>query len=83
MYFVYALQSLKRSYIYVGMSANLKQRISRHNAGYERTTKPYAPFVLIFFEVVDNRPEARQREKYWKSAVGKRKLKKIAAKMGY
>ena len=83
MYFVYALQSLKRPYIYVGMSANLKQRIDRHNAGYERTTKPYRPFVLIYFEVVDTRPDARQREKYWKSASGKRKLKRIANRMGF
>ncbi len=55
MYFVYALSSLNYPYIYVGLSANLKDRIKRHNSGYERTTKPYAPFQLIYFEVLEDR----------------------------
>ncbi len=41
--------------------------------GYEKTTKPYKPFILIYSETADNRIEARKREKYWKSGVGKEK----------
>ena len=77
MFFVYALASSHRKYIYVGLSANLKERIRRHNHGFEKTTKPYAPFRLIYFEVVNDRPTARRREKFLKTTSGKRFLRSI------
>ena len=77
MFFVYAISSEKRNYIYVGLTDNLERRISQHNSGKSKTTRPYAPFVLIHSEQFDTRMEARQREKYLKSGVGKEFLKKI------
>jgi putative endonuclease len=77
MHYVYAISSISRNYIYVGITSNLKLRIRQHNKGYERTTKPYGPFKLIYFEVCESRKDARIREKYWKSGVGKEQLKKI------
>lgn len=44
MYIVYAISSVNRNYIYVGLTSNLGARLKRHNSGLERTTKPYAPF---------------------------------------
>ncbi len=75
MYYVYAISSVNRNYIYVGMSNNVERRVSQHNKGYEKTTKPYVPFKLIFKEICSSRIEARKREKYWKSGTGKEKLK--------
>lgn len=49
----------------------------RHNKGYERTTKFYAPFKLIYTELCQTRPQCRIREKYWKSGIGKEKLRKL------
>ena len=77
MYFVYALSSQNRNYIYVGLTSNLFSRIERHNKGYERTTKPYLPYQLIYFEMQPDRESARKREKYWKGGSGKRKLREI------
>ena len=77
MHYVYAISSKIRNYIYVGMTSDLEARIQRHNNKYERTTKSYAPFILIYKEACANRVEARVREKYWKSGVGKEKLRKI------
>ncbi len=57
------------------MSKDINARIDRHNKGYERTTKPYIPFKLIYKEECINRIEARKREKYWKSGCGKEQLK--------
>ncbi|EIJ37854.1 putative endonuclease containing a URI domain [Galbibacter orientalis DSM 19592] len=74
---VYAISSLKTNYIYVGMTSNLKERINRHNSGRERTTKFYLPFELIFSEVCNDRKEGRIKEKYWKSGIGKEKLKAL------
>ena len=47
------------------------------NHGFEKTTKPYAPFRLIYFEVVNDRPNARRREKFLKTTSGKRFLRSI------
>ena len=77
MYTVYAIASLNRKYVYVGFTSNLTERLLRHNNGLERTTKPYAPFLLVYTESAPDRPSARLREKYWKSRSGKRKIYKI------
>ncbi len=77
---VYAISSIERNYIYVGLTSNLEERIIRHNKGYEKTTKPYAPFRLIYSEACPNRVEARKREKYWKSGIGKEKLRALRDK---
>ena len=77
MYFVYAISSKEHNYIYVGLTENITLRVKRHNDGRERTTKFYRPFELIYSEECENRPEARIREKYWKSGIGKEKLRKI------
>ncbi len=74
---IYALKSLVKNYIYVGMTQNLDERIKRHNSGRERTTKPYSPFELIYTEEFQTRIEARKREKYFKSGVGKSFLKNL------
>jgi len=76
-YYVYAIKSKTRNYIYVGLTNNLSRRLEEHNRGYIRTTKPYSPFELIFDESFDTRLEARQKEKYLKSGVGKEYLKSL------
>ncbi len=77
MYKVYAISSEVRNYIYVGLTKDLAKRLKRHNRGYEKTTKPYKPFKLIYTEECKTRIEARKREKYLKSGVGKEFLKSL------
>ncbi len=77
MFYVYAISSIERNYIYVGLTHDLEARIERHNNGYEKTTSPYSPFKLIYFEEVEDRQVARAREKYLKSGVGKEFLKSL------
>ena len=77
MYYVYVLVSLSRNYIYVGMTDNLERRISYHNAGYNKTTRAYRPFRTLLTEQFASRMEARNREKYLKSGVGKEFLKML------
>ena len=77
MFFVYAIRSLTRNYIYVGLSNNYERRFKEHNEGYERTTKPYRPFELILVEEFPTRPDARKREKFLKSGVGKSYLRSL------
>ena len=77
MFYVYAISSLKHNYIYVGLTGDIAKRIGRHNKGWERNTKYYKPFELIYSEECKTRIEARQREKYWKSGIGKEKLRMV------
>jgi len=53
------------------MTKDLGARLIRHNRGYERTTKPYKTFKLIYKEIYNNGAEAREREKYLKSGIGR------------
>ena len=48
MYYVYAIQSLVRKYIYVGLTEVVERRIGQHNNGENRSTKAYKPFKLIY-----------------------------------
>ena len=77
MYYIYVLKSLKRKYVYVGISNNPERRIGQHNFGYNKTTKPYKPFKTTLIEKFNNRGEAREREKYLKSGFGKEYIKTI------
>ncbi|MDD5146420.1 MAG: GIY-YIG nuclease family protein [Candidatus Pacebacteria bacterium] len=71
MYFVYSIKSLNKRYTYIGITDNIERRVNQHNRGYNRTTKPYAPFELILSESYGSRKEARKREKYLKSGYGR------------
>jgi len=50
MFYVYAIQSLKINYLYVGMTNNIERRLHEHNNGENKSTKAYIPFKLIFKE---------------------------------
>jgi putative endonuclease len=73
---VYALKSLSRKYIYVGLTNNLARRFDEHQKGKVQSTKAYVPFKILYTESFDTRIEARKREKYFKSGIGKEFLKK-------
>ena len=77
MFYTYAISSQIRNYIYVGLSGDIDRRLSEHNSGKNKTTKPYLPFILIYSEEHETRIKARLREKYFKSGVGREKLRII------
>jgi len=77
MFIVYAIKSQQYKFIYVGMTENLNDRFSRHNKGYVRSTKRFAPFELIYSETCESGVKARKREIFLKSTSGKRFLKSL------
>ena len=80
MYYVYVLQSLKKSsWLYKGSTSDLKRRIAEHNAGKNFSTAPYAPFKLIYYEAYMLKSDAEAREKYLKTSMGMRVIKKQLA----
>jgi len=75
MYYVYVIKSTIKDWIYVGYSEDLRRRFKEHQAGFSIATKPYRPFILIFYEAYRAKADAKRREKYFKTNPGKRTLK--------
>ena len=74
-YYVYVLKSEIDHNHYVGYTQNLKERLYNHNEGKIKSTKNRKPFILIYFEGCLNQQDATKREKYLKTAWGKRYIK--------
>ena len=73
---VYVLQSEKDGTFYVGMTKDVLNRLKEHNAGKSKFTKGHRPWKLVYEEAAENWEEGRKREKYLKSATGKKWLKR-------
>jgi len=75
MYYVYVLKSLKDYSLYKGFSSNLARRIKEHNQGKCKSTSGMRPWKLVYFEEFSEVEQALSREKYFKTAAGRRFLK--------
>jgi len=73
----YILFSKSKNRFYVGSSRanNLVTRIKAHNSGKVRSTKSGRPWVEIAKELFGNYTDARKREIFLKSGVGRGWLK--------
>ncbi len=76
-YCVYILLSLKDDKLYIGLTTNLKQRLTDHFKGKSKATSPRRPFKLIYCEYFFSKHDAFRREKYLKTNIGKRMIKNI------
>ncbi|RJP68604.1 MAG: GIY-YIG nuclease family protein [Ignavibacteriales bacterium] len=77
MYFVYVLPSVKLNKRYVGSTSDLAARIHQHNSGKTRFTKGGLPWNIIYKEEYSTLSEARKRELFLKSGVGRQYLDKV------
>lgn len=74
-YYVYLLQSLKSSKWYTGYTKDLRNRFREHQNGKSTYTRGRGPFRLIYYEACLAEDDARAREMYLKSGMGRRYLK--------
>lgn len=86
-YCVYILFSKKDFLLYIGFSSNLEARVKRHNAGGNKSTANRTPLELIFCEYYLFEEDARKRELYFKTTMGKKAIKLMLRstleKLGY
>jgi putative endonuclease len=73
--YVHVLRSLHDKQFYAGLTRNLSARLQAHNNGLVNSTKKRIPLELVYWEGCRNESDAAQREKYLKSAWGKRYIK--------
>jgi putative endonuclease len=76
MYYVYVLYSLKDHNFYTGSTSDLKRRIKEHFSGNSQATSYRLPLKLVYYESYILKPDALAREKYLKTSMGKRVIKK-------
>jgi putative endonuclease len=72
---VYILLSLKDKKLYIGLTSNLKQRLTDHFHGKSLATSFRRPFLLLLCEYFFSKADAMRREKYFKTTAGKKTLK--------
>jgi putative endonuclease len=76
MYNVYVLKSEVVNRVYIGITDNLERRLKEHNKGKTKSTRFFRPWRILFTESYSTRIEARKRELYLKSGVGREFIKK-------
>ena len=81
MSYVYVLKSLRNGKRYIGSTDLLpEERLKKHNYGSNKFTKRNGPFELVYQESYDNKTEAKKRENFLKSGVGRKYLNEILKK---
>ncbi len=79
MFYAYVIKSLKNGSLYKGHCEFLEERLKEHNNGKTKSIKHCIPFEIIYFEEFVTLEEAIKREKYFKTAAGRKYLKKKLA----
>jgi putative endonuclease len=72
MWYVYIIRSSSSSeQIYIGATANLKERIADHNAGKSSHTAKFVPWELLWYSAFPDKFRALEFEQYLKSHSGR------------
>ena len=73
-WYTYVLRSLKSGEWYTGSTQDLRKRFKQHNDGLTSSTKGRRPLELLYYEMCRDEQDARSRELFLKSGMGKRYL---------
>jgi putative endonuclease len=77
-YWVYIIYSESTDSYYKGQTSNLSDRLVRHNNGWEKSTNPGAPWMLIWSAEKPDRSSAVMLERKLKNLSRERLLKFIS-----
>lgn len=77
MYYVYILLNEAKTRTYVGVADDVGKRLGDHNSGRVKSSRPYCPYKVIHTESFVTLSEARQKEKFYKSTTGRRRLREM------
>ena len=74
---VYILVNEDQTKTYVGSTINFERRLLEHQKGQTPFTKNFGKFSSNILESCPTITAARRREKYYRSAAGRRKIKEL------
>jgi len=80
-YSVYILLNKSKTRTYTGVATDVDKRLKRHNDGNVPASRPYRPYDVIHIETYATLEEARQKEYFYKSTTGRRKLREIISQL--
>ena len=73
--------------LYIGYTSNLKRRLDEHNQGRNFSTSYRRPLTCIFAEYFLFKSDAKRRENYFKTTMGKKAIRLMLTstliKLGY
>ncbi|MGN6637652.1 MAG: GIY-YIG nuclease family protein [Mucilaginibacter sp.] len=75
MFYTYILRSQKNGKYYIGHTADLTERLYRHNNGIVKDTRGKGPWEYVYYETYLSKSEANNRELYIKSMKSESLLK--------
>jgi putative endonuclease len=77
MYYVYLIRSVGfPGKTYIGFTADLKDRLAKHNSGGSKHTAKYMPWELVSYHAFADERKAREFEYYLKTGSGQAFAKK-------
>jgi putative endonuclease len=76
MKYVYILETLDFLHFYVGITDDLRARLTKHNAGEVPHTSKFGPWRVKTYVAFSNEKQAIAFERYLKSASGRAFAKK-------
>lgn len=77
MFYTYILKCASDGSLYKGHTKDLEKRLKEHNSGKSDYTSRKGPWEIVYFEEFQSLEKAVKREKYFKSAAGRRFIKKL------
>ncbi len=80
MHYVYILLNEAKTRTYIGVTDDVEKRLKEHNTGRVKSSNPYRLYKIIHTESFETLSEARQREKFYKSTTGRRRIKEMLFK---
>jgi len=80
-YFVYILENTSKRH-YIGITTDVDRRLIEHNGGSTRSTRPFRPWKLIYFEKFATRTEACKKEWHLKHPKGYKEKLEIINRYG-
>jgi len=78
----YILQSVTTGKLYIGQTNNLQDRMKRHNAGVNISTRNRGPWELLFATGFETRAEAMTLERRLKNFKNPGKVKEWISRNG-
>ncbi len=76
-FYLYLVSQNRANWSYVGSTSDIEKRFKNHTYGKVRSTKGCRPLKLVHTEEFATVDEARARELYLKSGIGREEKKKI------
>lgn len=77
MWFVYIIRNDTNKRFYIGVTKDIKRRITEHNRSKRRSVTHFGKYYLIYSEIFCMLKQARAREKQIKSYKGGNAFKKL------